>query len=118
MHIVLLGPQEDADYTKYLRHVALEHLLSDRVHFPGPLWDDEKDQAIASCDIAIVSSSYENLCHFAFEAHNAGKILILSSRAGAAEMLRGAKGVLVVEPNALDIAGALTEAAVVLRNSE
>ncbi len=109
-HFVVVGPIEDAGYQKELVALVSELSLQERIHFLGPLWDQEKADAIASCDVAIVSSFYENHCHFAFEAYAAGKPLVLSSNTGARETLEGRNDVYIVDPTSRGIALGLIEA--------
>jgi glycosyltransferase involved in cell wall biosynthesis len=98
LHLALVGPVDDKGYHQELVSLAGELGVQDRVHMPGPRFGTDQEIAIEAADFCVVPSSYENLCHFALEAHRYGKPLILSRNTGAAEILSKAESVTIVEP--------------------
>jgi glycosyltransferase involved in cell wall biosynthesis len=100
--LVIAGPEGEAGYVDLLRQRAKTAGVESRVIFTGPLYDDQKFQVLADCDIFMLPSRYENFANSAAEAIAAGMPVIISDRCGISSLVEGRAGLVIpVETAAL-----------------
>ena len=74
--LVIVGP--DDGFEDKLKKQVLNYGLTDKVIFTGPLYNDDKFNALNDCDIFIMPSKYESFTTSGLEAMACGKPLILT----------------------------------------
>ena len=100
-HLWLVGSPEDREYVQRLNRMIGRLNLGRRVHFLGPLYDDEKLQALVDADILVLPSDRENFGNAAAEAVACGIPVIVTDSCGIAPLVEGRAGIVVppaVEP--------------------
>lgn len=105
MHLVFAGPDEEPMEAR-LRRQAAARGVSDRVHFTGPVFGDDKWSAYRDADVFVLPSQNENFGNTAAEAAVAGTPVIVTDRCGIAPWVAGTAG-LVVGHTASEIALAI-----------
>ena len=89
---VIAGPEGEAGYSTFLRKKARELGVEHRVLFPGPLYGNDKNSALADADIFALPSRYENFGNAAAEAIACGTPAVVSDRCGIAPLLNHRAG--------------------------
>lgn len=103
--LVIAGPHERDGYLRRLQGLAQTLGVSDRVLFPGPLYDRDKWQAYVDADVFVLPSQNENFGNTAAEAAACGTPIIVTNCCGIAPFV-GSAG-LVVSPQTEELQGAL-----------
>jgi len=103
---LVIAGRWDAALESKLRLQA-ERLLRGRAEFIGWVSGDDKVRFLAGIDVVAMPSEYENFGVAAVEAMAAGTPVIVSDRAGVADMVRERRAGQVASPSAESIAEAL-----------
>ena len=103
---LVIAGRGDAALESKLRLQA-ERLLRGRAEFIGWVSGDDKVRFLAGIDVVAMPSEYENFGVAAVEAMAAGTPVIVSDRAGVADMVRERRAGQVASPSAESIAEAL-----------
>jgi glycosyltransferase involved in cell wall biosynthesis len=77
------------------------------VHFPGPLFGDEKWAAYRDASVFVLPSQNENFGNTSAEAVAAGTPVVVTAQCGIAPLLKDRAG-LVVQHDAAEIAAAIS----------
>jgi glycosyltransferase involved in cell wall biosynthesis len=78
-HLVVAGPVQDAAYHDHVRRRAGEEGLADRVHWVGPLFEQDKRDAFAAAELFVLPTLSENFGIVVAEALGAG-VPVLTTR--------------------------------------
>lgn len=105
--LIIVGP-DDEKLRPELRKLADDLSISDRTYFVGPLYGDERLQALADADVWILPSHTENFGNAVIEAMAAGVPTIISTEVNLADDIRAAKAGVVVTREPAVIAAAVT----------
>jgi glycosyltransferase involved in cell wall biosynthesis len=106
VHLVFAGPDEGSMQSR-LTQSAADLGVSARVHFPGPLFGDEKWAAYRDASVFVLPSQNENFGNTAAEAVAAGTPVVVTAQCGIAPLLKDRAG-LVVQHDAAEIAAAIS----------
>jgi glycosyltransferase involved in cell wall biosynthesis len=104
--LIIAGPEGEPGMLDRLRELALRSGVQNRVRFTGPLYGEQRRQALADADLFALPSRYENFGNAAAEALLAGVPALITETCGVAELARG-RGALVVRRQPAELAGAL-----------
>lgn len=94
-HLLLVGPQLEADYARQLQQQIAASGLTGRVRLPGPLYDEAKLAALAAADLLVLPSHYESYGNAAAEAVAAGLPVLLTESCGIAPLIHRRAGLAV-----------------------
>ena len=78
-HLVVAGPVQDSAYHERVRRRAQEEELADRVHWVGPLYEQDKRDAFAAAELFVLPTLSENFGIVVAEALGAG-VPVLTTR--------------------------------------
>jgi glycosyltransferase involved in cell wall biosynthesis len=104
--LVIAGPEGEFGYRAQLEKCAQASRAAARVIFTGPLYDEEKQLALADADIFALPSRYENFANVAAEAIACGIPVIVTPFCGIRSLVDGRAG-LVISPEKEQLAAAL-----------
>lgn len=93
--LVIAGPEGIPGFRAQLERIATSCRVADRVRFPGPLFGEQKHQALADADLFALPSRYENFGNAAAEALACGVPALLSPHCGVASLARYCGGMVV-----------------------
>jgi len=82
--LVIVGPDEG--FLEELVRLSYELNITDKVIFPGPLYDDNKLAAYHDADVFVLNSSVEAFGTVSFEAIMCRTPVIISDKAGMSEV--------------------------------
>ena len=74
--LAIVGP--DDGYLSHFEEKVGEYSLEENVIVTGPLYNDEKRQALVDCDLFVMPSKYESFTTSGLEAMACGKPLVLT----------------------------------------
>ena len=74
--LAIVGP--DDGYLSTLEEKIKEYNLEDNVIITGPLYNEEKQEALVDCDLFVMPSKYESFTTSGLEAMACGKPLVLT----------------------------------------
>ena len=74
--LAIVGP--DDGYLSQLEEKIREYSLEDNVIITGPLYKEEKQEALVDCDLFVMPSKYESFTTSGLEAMACGKPLVLT----------------------------------------
>jgi len=106
VHLAFAGPDESPMQAR-LTQSAAQLGVSARVHFPGPIFGDEKWAAYRDASVFVLPSQNENFGNTAAEAVAAGTPVVVTQQCGIAPLLKDRAG-LVVQHDAAEIAAAIS----------
>jgi glycosyltransferase involved in cell wall biosynthesis len=104
--LVIAGPEGEPGYRAQLEKRAAQTGIFPRVVFTGPLYDGEKEAALADADLFVLPSRYENFANAAAEAISFGVPVIVSENCGIRSLVQGRAG-LVIPPEKDALCGAI-----------
>jgi glycosyltransferase involved in cell wall biosynthesis len=87
--LVVVGP-DDEGITPSLEAVAREAGVADRVHFPGPLYEEQRLEAMAAASVWALTSHTENFGNAVLEAMAARLPVLISEAVNIAPDVRAA----------------------------
>jgi glycosyltransferase involved in cell wall biosynthesis len=87
--LVIAGP-DDEDLLPWLRMIAVELGVHDRVRFVGPVYGEDQLDALAAADIWALTSHTENFGNAVVEALAAGLPVIVSTEVNLASQIEAA----------------------------
>jgi glycosyltransferase involved in cell wall biosynthesis len=93
--LVFVGPDEGDGYVRHLKELADRLALDGRVHFAGPLYGQEKVEALADADVLVLPSHSESFGMAALEAMACGKPVVVTEECGIAPYVEGRAGLVV-----------------------
>lgn len=93
--LVIAGPEGDGGYLEELRRKAVALGLAARVIWPGPLYDEEKNAALADADIFVLPSQYENFANSVAEAIACRTPVIVTERCGISALVSQQAGLVI-----------------------
>lgn len=100
--LVLVGPDEGDGHRHELERLVDQRGLRDRARFIGPVYGEEKWQALAAADLFVLPSQHENFGNAVAEAMACGVPVIISDQCGIAPYVRDRAGLVIPpEPHAL-----------------
>ncbi len=102
VHLVIAGNDEDG-YRKQLDPLVQEHSLKERVHFIGPVEDQDKWSLLRKARLMALPSYSENFGNVVLEAMQAGCPVVVTKEVGLADSVAEVESGLVTsgEPQAL-----------------
>ena len=106
LRLVIAGPSEAPDYTRFLKKTAASLNIEHRVTFTGPLYEGPKLQALSAADVFVLPSQVENFGNVAAEAIACRIPVIVTEGCGIAPIVRQGAG-LVVSHDAPSLSAAL-----------
>jgi glycosyltransferase involved in cell wall biosynthesis len=104
--LVIAGPEGEPGYRKFLERRAKESGVATRVHFTGPVYDEEKKALLADVDVFALPSRYENFANAPAEAIACRIPVIITDACGIRSLVEGQAG-LVIPSTREALAGAL-----------
>lgn len=93
--LVLVGPDEGDGYVDHLKLLAGRLALDGKVHFIGPLYGQEKIEALADADTLVLPSHSESFGMAALEAMACGKPVVITEGCGIAPYVKDRAGLVV-----------------------
>lgn len=112
--LVIAGPESQPGYVAGLRDVAARCGVAARVLFTGPLYGEEKKEALVAADVLALPSRYENFANVVTESMACGTPVIVTRNCGVSTHVEGKAG-LVISREIPALADALKK---ILRNPE
>jgi glycosyltransferase involved in cell wall biosynthesis len=106
VHLLFAGPDEGSMQAQ-LKRSSAQLGVSQRVHFSGPLFGEEKWAAYRDANVFVLPSQNENFGNTAAEAVAAGIPVVVTRQCGIAPLLEGRAG-LVVQHDAAEISAAIS----------
>lgn len=85
--LVIAGPEGESGYLAFLREKARTLGITQRVLFPGPLYEDLRKEAFVDATVFALPSRYENFGNTAAEAIACGTPVVVSDRCGIAPLV-------------------------------
>ena len=85
--LVIVGPEGESGYLRFLHARARALGVEHRVLFTGPLYGDDKKAALADASVFALPSRYENFGNAAAEAIACGTPVIVSDQCGIAPLI-------------------------------
>lgn len=109
LHLVLIGPETQPDYTARLKAFIQENNLGGSVHLLPALKNNDPALVDAhhACDAFVLPSMHEPFGIVVLEAWSAGKPVIVSKVGGLAALVRDGDTGLFIEPESPDAAAQL-----------
>lgn len=104
--LAIAGPADTGRYLARLQARAKASARHDRIRFVGPLFGQDKDDALTAATTLVLSSLNENFGIAALEAMSAGTPPVVTETCGVAEHVRDGAG-LVVGLNAEEMRSAI-----------
>ena len=93
--VVLAGPDEADGYKQFLEETALRLNVDGRILITGPLYGQEKLEALVDADVLVLPSRNENFGNVVAEAMACGTPVIVTDRCGIAPYVKGRAGLVV-----------------------
>jgi glycosyltransferase involved in cell wall biosynthesis len=93
--LVIAGPDDEDGCREEILGLVDKLKLGRSVSFPGPLYGDEKLQALADADLFVLPSQYESFGNAAAEAIACGLPVLVTDGCGIAPLLDGRAGLVV-----------------------
>lgn len=85
--LVIAGPEGESGYLAFLRQKARTLGVSERVLFPGPLYEDLRKEAFVDATVFALPSRYENFGNAAAEAIACGTPVVVTNQCGIAPLV-------------------------------
>lgn len=104
--LVIAGPEGEPGYREALAAQSRALGVESRVIFAGPLYGEQKKEALADADVFVLPSRYENFANAAAEAIACSTPVIVSDACGIGRLIEGRVG-MVVPPAAEPLERAL-----------
>lgn len=98
--LLLVGPMLEPDYASHLQTHIAGLGLTHQVLLTGPLYDQQKLEALAATGLFILPSLYESYGNAAAEAVAAGVPVLLTENCGIAPLINGRAGLAVPQTTA------------------
>jgi glycosyltransferase involved in cell wall biosynthesis len=93
--LVLVGPDEGDGYVPHLKQLAGRQALDGKIHFTGPLYGQDKVEALADADVVVLPSHSESFGMAALEAMACGKPVVVTETSGIASYVKDRAGLVV-----------------------
>ena len=94
-HLVIAGPDDLDGCAPTVRALIAEFELGERVTLTGPLYGQEKLQALVDADLFVLPSRYESFGNAAAESIACGTPVLVTDRCGIAPLIDGKAGLVV-----------------------
>jgi len=93
--LVIAGPEGERGYLGMLRAKAEALGLERRILFTGPLFGEQKKEALTDCDVFVLPSRYENFGNAAAEAIACCRPVIVTDCCGISELVEQRAGLVI-----------------------
>jgi glycosyltransferase involved in cell wall biosynthesis len=93
--LVIAGPDDGDGCREEILRLVKELKLEHSVILPGPLYGDQKLQALADADLFVLPSQYESFGNAAAEAVACGVPVLVTTGCGIAPLIEGRAGLVV-----------------------
>ena len=93
--LVIAGPEGESGYRAHLERCAKEARVEGRVHFTGPLYEEDKKAALTDADLFALPSRYENFANVAAEAIACGVPVLVTDSCGIHSLVEGRAGLVI-----------------------
>jgi len=94
-HMVIAGPDDHDGCARTVRALIAEFDLGQRVTLTGPLYEQDKLEALVDADVFVLPSRYESFGNAAAEAIACGTPVLVTDRCGIAPLVSGKAGLAV-----------------------
>lgn len=94
-HLVIAGPDDHDGCSHTVRALIAEFGFGERVRLAGPLYREEKLQALVDADVFVLPSRYESFGNAAAESIACGVPPLVTDRCGLAPLINGKAGLVV-----------------------
>lgn len=95
VHLIIAGPDDEDGCRKTIMQLVEEFGLSGFVSLTGPLYGEQKLQALAAADLFVLPSQYESFGNAAAEAIACGVPVLVTEGCGIAPLIDGRAGLVV-----------------------
>ena len=95
VRLVIAGPDDEDGCREEVLRLVEKLKVEHRVSFPGPLYGDQKLQALADADLFVLSSQYESFGNAAAEAIACGVPVLVTKGCGIAPLIDQRAGLVV-----------------------
>jgi glycosyltransferase involved in cell wall biosynthesis len=93
--LIIAGPDDLDGCAQTVRALIAEFNLGERVTLTGPLYREEKLQALVDADLFVLPSRYESFGNAAAESIACGTPVLVTDRCGIAPLIAGKAGLVV-----------------------
>jgi glycosyltransferase involved in cell wall biosynthesis len=94
-HFIVAG-NDDENYTPYLKKLAKEHNVLERITFTGPVYGDDKQALFRAATVFVLPSYSENFGNVVLEAMAVKCPVVVTPEVGLAEVVSESKAGIVV----------------------
>jgi len=94
-HLVIAGPDDFDGCAETVKALIAEFKLGERVTLTGPLYRNEKLEALVDANIFVLPSRYESFGNAAAESIACGTPVLVTDRCGIAPLIAGKAGLVV-----------------------
>jgi glycosyltransferase involved in cell wall biosynthesis len=95
VRLVIAGPDDEDGCREEILRLAAEMRLEQQISFPGPLYAEQKLQALADADLFVLPSQYESFGNAAAEAIACGVPVLVTNGCGIAPLIQERVGLVV-----------------------
>lgn len=88
VHLTVVGPEEDRNYTAYCRDLATKASPSVTVDFVGPVTPDKMRETLSRFDVMVFPTAGENFGHVVAEALSVGCPVVISDTTPWSSLVR------------------------------
>jgi glycosyltransferase involved in cell wall biosynthesis len=106
-HLMVVGPDEEIEYTSLLKAQAVKLGITERVTWTGMLIDDDKEAAFALASVFVSPSHHENFGMAVVEALARGVPVIATNKVNIHALLSSADAAIVCDDTVEGVSQAL-----------
>jgi glycosyltransferase involved in cell wall biosynthesis len=105
-HLIIAG-NDDEKYTPFLKNLAKEHNVIERITFTGLVYGDDKQALLRAATVFVLPSYSENFGNVVLEAMAVGCPVVVTPEVGLADVVSESKAGIVVNGEPRNIAEGL-----------